>query len=107
MAKKKVKTRNAEGPSFEEVLARLEAIVHELEEGEIGLEEALGRYEEGVKLLRHCYDWLGRAERRIELLDGVDAQGNPTTTRLEDGPPNDVNEPAQRDNDVDASDGLF
>jgi exodeoxyribonuclease VII small subunit len=30
-------------PSFEEALDRLEAIVHELEEGQIGLEESLAR----------------------------------------------------------------
>ena len=42
-----------------------------------GLNESLERYEEGVKLLRQSYELLQRAERRIELLSGVDAEGNP------------------------------
>jgi exodeoxyribonuclease VII small subunit len=69
---------------FEQTLARLEEIVHQLEEGEGGLDESLARYEEGVKLLRQSYELLQRAERRIELLSGVDAEGNPITRPLED-----------------------
>ena len=64
-------------PSFEAALKRLEEIVHSLEEGNVGLNESLERYEEGVKLLRQSYELLERAERRIELLSGVDADGNP------------------------------
>lgn len=64
-------------PDFETALARMEAIVFELEEGRIGLAEALARYEEGVGLLRQCFALLETAERRIELLTGVDAAGNP------------------------------
>ena len=74
----------SDSPSFETALQRLEEIVHLLEEGEIGLDEALARYEEGVGLLRHAHQALGRAERRIELLSGVDAEGNPVTRPLED-----------------------
>ncbi len=70
--------------SLEEALGRLEAIVRHLEEGEPSLDEALARYEEGVRLLRHCYNLLEKAERRIELLSGVDAQGNPVFQPFED-----------------------
>ena len=72
------------GPGFEESLSRLEEIVHLLEEGEIGLNEALARYEEGVKLLRRSYGSLERVERKIELLSGVDAEGNPVTQPFDD-----------------------
>ncbi|HWC90619.1 MAG TPA: exodeoxyribonuclease VII small subunit, partial [Pirellulales bacterium] len=51
---------------FETALVRLEAIVHALEDGDLGLAGSLGQYEEGVKLLKHCYGLLERAERRIE-----------------------------------------
>lgn len=68
--------------SFEEALAKLEQIVQQLEAGRIGLSEALARYEEGVKLLRYCHGTLEQAERKIELLCGVDAQGNPTMEPL-------------------------
>lgn len=82
MAKKKIAAKSKEKtkpPSFEEALERLETIVHDLEEGQVGLEESLAQYESGVKLLRHCYNLLGRVERRIELLSQVDDQGNPVT----------------------------
>ena len=71
-------------PTFEQSLERLEQIVHALEEGELGLTEALAQYEEGVKLLRQSYELLQRAERRIELLSGVDAEGNPITQPFDD-----------------------
>ncbi len=64
-------------PSFEAALEELELIVHQLEDGQLGLEQALGRYEHGVTLLKHCYGVLQRAERKIELLSGVDEQGVP------------------------------
>jgi exodeoxyribonuclease VII small subunit len=76
---------NCDGPpggaplSFEEALAELERVVHDLEEGRIGLSESLERYEQGVRLLKHCHGLLETAERRIELLLGVDAQGRPRT----------------------------
>jgi exodeoxyribonuclease VII small subunit len=69
---------------FESALKRLEEIVRLLEEGDIGLNESLERYEEGVKLLRQSYELLERAERRIELLSGVDANGNPITQPFDD-----------------------
>jgi exodeoxyribonuclease VII small subunit len=76
--------RAAEELTFEQALAAVEKIVHELEEGQTGLAESLGKYEEGVKLLRRCYGLLEGAERRIELVSGVDAQGNPVTKPYKD-----------------------
>ncbi|HVA45873.1 MAG TPA: exodeoxyribonuclease VII small subunit [Pirellulales bacterium] len=71
-------------PSFEQALEQLEHIVHQLEEGEIGLAEALDHYEKGIGLLKQCYGLLERAERRIELLSGVDAAGSPITEPFSD-----------------------
>lgn len=71
-------------PTFEEALSQLEAIVHDLEDGQVGLSEALVRYERGVGLLRECYGLLSRAERRIELLTAIDASGKPQTESLDD-----------------------
>ncbi len=84
MAKKALKEETGATLTFEQSLARLEAIVHDLEDGEIGLEESLARYEEGVGLLRQAFDQLRRAERKIELLSGVDEDGNPTTKPFEE-----------------------
>jgi exodeoxyribonuclease VII small subunit len=87
MAKKSPPAEKSETlnpPTFEQALARLEEIVHQIEEGELGLNEALERYEEGVKLLRQSYELLERAERKIELLSGFDAEGNPVTQPFDD-----------------------
>ena len=70
--------------TFEDALRRLEEIVHSLEEGNVGLSESLERYEEGVKLLRRSYDILQRAERKIEILSGVDAEGRPIVEPFDD-----------------------
>ncbi|NIP85190.1 MAG: exodeoxyribonuclease VII small subunit [Planctomycetales bacterium] len=84
MAKKKKTSRKSRPASFEEALAELEQIVHDLEEGQIGLADALGRYEQGVQLLQECYQLLEKAERRIQLLSGVDADGNPLVEPFEE-----------------------
>lgn len=63
--------------TFEQALADLERIVRELEDGKIGLEESLARYEQGVALLKRCYGQLRQVEQRITELTGQDADGNP------------------------------
>ena len=77
MAKKRPVPRDDSVASFEESLGELEKIVAELESGKLGLADALARYEEGVKHLKACQQLLETAERKIELLSGVDAEGNP------------------------------
>ena len=53
---------------FEKALERLEKIVEDLESGNIPLEDALKKYEEGVKLSRLCTQKLSQAESKIEIL---------------------------------------
>jgi exodeoxyribonuclease VII small subunit len=96
MSKKPTGNSSSDQPTFEAALKRLEEIVHLLEEGQIGLNEAMERYEEGVKLLRQSYELLQRAERRIELLSGVDAEGNPITQPFDDTATFDQDEPGKR-----------
>jgi exodeoxyribonuclease VII small subunit len=85
MSKKKPTQRDECASTFEESLEQLEKIVAELESGKLGLSDALSRYEEGVKHLKGCQQLLELAERKIELLSGVDAEGNPITTPFEEG----------------------
>ncbi|QDV27193.1 Exodeoxyribonuclease 7 small subunit [Aureliella helgolandensis] len=66
-----------EGLEFEEALASLESIVRRLEDGGSSLESSLEDYSQAVGLLKGCHQQLEQVERRIELLSGVDAQGNP------------------------------
>ncbi len=81
-------------PNFEAALERLEAIVRRLEDGDVGLAEALAHYEQGVSLLKNCYQLLENAERRIELLSGVDAEGNAVSEPLDDQATHDSDAPA-------------
>ena len=85
MAKKKPTARDECASSFEESLAELEKIVSQLESGTLGLSDALARYEEGVKHLKSCQRLLEMAERKIQLLSGVDADGNPITQPFDEG----------------------
>jgi exodeoxyribonuclease VII small subunit len=55
-------------PEFEESLKRIEEIVAAMEKGSLPLEEALERYEEGVRLARFCGQTLDAAEKKIEIL---------------------------------------
>ncbi|MCP9440294.1 MAG: exodeoxyribonuclease VII small subunit [Nitrospira sp.] len=56
------------GVKFEQAMARLEAIVAELEKGDLSLDESLKIFEEGVRLSKHCLKVLEEAERKIEVL---------------------------------------
>jgi exodeoxyribonuclease VII small subunit len=76
--------RSGSERSFEEALAELEGVVRDLEDGRLGLNDSLGRYEEGVRLLRFCHAALDQAERRIMLLTGVDESGAATTRPFDD-----------------------
>lgn len=71
------KRKTDELPTFEAALADLETIARDLEEGALGLDESLRRFEEGVGLLRRCYGLLDAAERKIAVLTGFDGDGNP------------------------------
>ena len=53
---------------FEKDLEKLEEIVGALEEGELPLDDALKRFEEGVKLAKRCEKALADAEKKIEIL---------------------------------------
>ncbi len=54
--------------TFESALARLEAITDELEEGEIGLEKSLKKFDEGIALVEFCSRKLEEARSRADLL---------------------------------------
>jgi exodeoxyribonuclease VII small subunit len=55
-------------PSFEEALKQLETIAEQIEQGKIGLEESIDKYEQGMSLLKHCREILAKAELRIQQL---------------------------------------
>ncbi|MFQ5680515.1 MAG: exodeoxyribonuclease VII small subunit [Candidatus Omnitrophota bacterium] len=58
----------AESMKFEQALERLERIVKDLEGGNLPLEDAVKKYEQGVRLSLVCFKALDSAKRKIELL---------------------------------------
>ena len=55
--------------TFEQALAQLEKIVGDIEQAEVGLEESIDKYEEGMKIIKHCRAILEQAEKRIETIN--------------------------------------
>ena len=65
MAKKK---------TFEKAMEQLEQVVADLETGDIPLEKALKKFEEGMALSKYCADRLDETEKKVSLLL-ADSQG--------------------------------
>lgn len=61
---------SAKGVDLEKSLADLEAIVEQLESGELPLEKSLKEFERGVRLSRDCQGALQDAEQRVQVLMG-------------------------------------
>lgn len=60
--------------TFEDKLARLEAIANSLETGKEGLEKSLQLFEEGVTLSKELTDTLKDVKMKVEILK-KDAEG--------------------------------
>ena len=54
--------------NLEKALADLEGLVEELESGDLPLEKAMKKFEEGIKLTRSCQKALKDAEQKVEIL---------------------------------------
>ncbi len=54
--------------NLEKSLADLEALVGELENGDLPLDKAMKKFEEGIKLTRGCQAALKEAEQKVEIL---------------------------------------
>ncbi|MBP5236171.1 MAG: exodeoxyribonuclease VII small subunit [Clostridia bacterium] len=56
--------------SFEDAMNRLEEIVRRLESGDVPLDDSLGLFEEGVKLVKQCNGMLDAVQKKISLITG-------------------------------------
>jgi len=65
--------------SFEEALKELEALVGQLERGDVPLEQSISLYERGAALKARCEAKLKEAEEKVAKLT-LDAEGNPIGT---------------------------
>ena len=85
--------------NFEQAMKRLEAIVEQMESGELSLEDLIVRYEEGMKLVKVCQERLASAEQRIEIITRNSA-GKPVVRKFEPAaaaPPETQGEPKNVD----------
>ena len=53
---------------LEDALKKLEKIVGDLEDGSLSLDDALGKYEDGIKLSKLCAKRLELAKKKVEIL---------------------------------------
>jgi exodeoxyribonuclease VII small subunit len=53
---------------FEDALKKLEKIVADLEKGDLSLDEALKKYQEGLELSRVCSQKLDAAKKKVDVL---------------------------------------
>ena len=60
--------RKSESNQFEKSLEELEAIVSQMETGELSLEESLNAFEKGIKLTKDCQKALEKAEQKVNKL---------------------------------------
>ena len=65
----------SDSKSFEKSVEQLDAIVSQMESGELSLDESLQLFEKGVKLTRSCQKTLVEAEKKIEkLMNSMDSE---------------------------------
>ena len=81
-AKRPAKAVDVASLSFEDALAELDQIVRGLEGGQQKLEDAIGAYERGAALRRHCEAKLAEAEARVAAI--VEHEDGSISTRKTD-----------------------
>ena len=70
--------------TFEQAMAELEAVVDQLDRGEVALDESIKLYERGALLKKRCEQKLKEAEEKVAAIT-LDEDGNPNGTAKIDG----------------------
>ncbi|RLK03513.1 exodeoxyribonuclease VII small subunit [Ruegeria conchae] len=70
--------------TFEQAMKELEAVVGQLERGDVALDQSIALYERGAALKKRCEDELKRAEEKVAAIT-LDADGQPTGTTPVEG----------------------
>ena len=59
--------------TIEESFASLDAIIEELQNGDLTLEESFQKYEEGMKLIKNCNTAIDKVEKKLEVINGEES----------------------------------
>ncbi len=70
--------------TFEQAMKELEAVLGQLERGDVALDQSIALYERGAALKKRCEDELKRAEEKVAAIT-LDANGQPTGTTPVEG----------------------
>lgn len=70
--------------SFEQAMKELEAVVGQLERGDVALEESIKLYERGAELKKRCEAKLKEAEEKVAAIT-LDGEGQPSGLKPVDG----------------------
>ena len=88
-SKKTSSAPKAESLKFEDAIERVEAVIDQIESGEIGLEESLAEYERATKMIGRCRSILSSAQKKIALLT-QDNQGRLSVAESNSGESNEL-----------------
>lgn len=66
--------KQANPQQFEQMIAELETIVQQLEQGDLSLDDALAQFERGIALTRASQQQLAAAEQKVQILLQPNAQ---------------------------------
>ena len=59
--------------TIEESFVSLDAIIEELQNGDLTLEESFQKYEEGMKLIKNCNTAIDKVEKKLEVINGEES----------------------------------
>lgn len=76
--------KNVTEMSFEEAMRELEAVVGQLDRGDVELNQSIALYERGALLKKRCEEELKRAEEKVAAIT-LDGDGNPTGAKAVEG----------------------
>jgi len=71
-------------PNFEQSMQQLEQLVQEMERGELSLDVALTKFQDGIVLARACQTYLKDAEQKVSILTKDNATLKPMTKDEDD-----------------------
>ena len=61
--------------SIEESFEQLDTIIGSLQQGDLSLGESFQKYEEGMKLIKHCSDTIDKVEKKLEIIEQEETEG--------------------------------